>query len=106
MKGNESYRQYVPTGELSLERNTGKVPNDDWFYVLQDDVVVGRFKSFKEAQQDYITRRSTLALPSVASKDSTTLSNTLDQYFLDKELYWAESHKFRRGGGKGGRGGI
>lgn len=106
MKKDEPYRQYIPTGELSLERNTENVPNDGWFYVVRSGAIVGRFKSFKQAQQEYMALRDTLAPFSPIPETKGTRSNALDQYFLDKELYWAESHRFRGGGGKGGRGGI
>ena len=106
MKKNEPYRQYVPTGDLSLERNSDNVPNDDWFYVLENDVVVGRFKSFRQAQHKYIALRDALELPGEYPDSRAARVDILDQYFMEKELYWAESHRFRRGGGKGGRGGI
>lgn len=106
MKKDEPYRQFVPGIGLSLERNTDTVPKDGSFYVIRNGDVVGRFRSLKDAQLEYVAIRDTLVVPKipVAADDESTLA--MDNYFMAKEMYWSQSHNFGRGGGKGGRGGV
>lgn len=106
MKKDEPYRQYVPGTGLSLERNTDTIPKDGWFYVMQNGEVIGRFKTLKHAQQEYVAIRETLIERSTLQESAERSTLDMDNYFLDKELYWSNSHNYRRGGGKGGRGGL
>ena len=106
MKKDEPYRQYVPGTGLSLERNTDTIPKDGWFYVMQNGEVIGRFKTLKHAQQEYVAIRETLIERSTLQESAERSTLDMDNYFLDKELYWSNSHNYKRGGGKGGRGGI
>jgi len=106
MNNGEPYRQYVPGTGLSLERNTDIIPKDGWFYVMQNGEVIGRFKTLKHAQQEYVVVRDTLVERGMPQESAERSTVKMDNYFLDKELYWSESHNYRRGGGKGGRGGL
>jgi hypothetical protein len=47
----DSYRQYLPALELSIERHTNAVPNDGWWYLLRAGETLGRFKTRKAAQE-------------------------------------------------------
>ncbi len=106
MKKDEPYRQYIPGVALSLERNTEAVPKDGWFYIIKGGESIGRYRFLKQAQQEYTAIRDTLVerRPPQSTADAGTLA--MDSYFSEKELYWSASHKYRRGGGKGGRGGL
>ena len=106
MKQDEPYLQYVPGPGLSLERNTSTVPKDGWYYVIRDGEIISRSKSLTQAQKEYIAIRVTLVEHKTADASVDSRSLALDNYFAEKELYWSQSHSFRRGGGKGGRGGI
>ena len=106
MKQGEPYRQYVPGTALSLERNTDIVPNDGWFYVIKNGEVVGRFKTLKHAQQEYVAIRDDLVERQVPKDEGDANTLVMDSYFLAKELYWSDSYNYRRSGGKGGRGGL
>ncbi len=100
------YRQTIPELELSIERGTNRVPEDGRFYVLRNGEVLGAFRSFKKALELYkrVVEESGYRPPPV---EKQSLSQQAVARYLDaKDLYWAESHKYRALGGKGGRGGV
>lgn len=47
----DSYRQYLPALELSIERYTPAVPGDGWWYLLRSGETLGRYKTRKVAQE-------------------------------------------------------
>lgn len=105
MRSSEPYRQFIPHLGLSLESNTESVPRDGFFYVVRNGDIVGRFKTLKQALAEYRSIRDSL-LPKDDRFHDVSATAHIDAYLLDKELYWAEAHRFRHRGGKGGRGGV
>ena len=110
MKGQcESYRQFILNLNLSIERNTGQVPSDGRYYIVREGHVIESFRSIKKAQEKfqqlvkesgYKPEVTTLAKPRSPSEEG------LERYLDAKDVYWAESYKYRGKGGRGGRGGV
>lgn len=103
----DSYRQYIPDLNLSIERYTEQTPNDGKYYVLQNGEVLGSFRSLKQAQEIFkkVVQESGYK-PSPPKRSKTTSELMTERYMEAKELYWADSHRYRGGGGRGGRGGV
>jgi hypothetical protein len=104
----DNYKHYIPDIKLSIERNTRDVPNDDCYYIVRDGKIIDKSRTLKKAKEvfDKMVKESGFK-PKVERDGSKDLKDyALDQYFLAKEVYWAESYKHRGRGGKGGRGGI
>lgn len=98
----EPYRQAVPTVGVSLERNTGRVPNDGYYYVLLNGEVKGRYRSLRQAQSQY---KQLLAdsgwkpdPPETATIDPAR--EATERYMDGLENYWSNAHKHTRRGGK------
>jgi hypothetical protein len=51
----DSYRQYLPALDLSIERHTDAVPDDNSWYLLRAGQILGRYKSRKAAQEVWVT---------------------------------------------------
>jgi hypothetical protein len=102
-----SYRQAIPDLSLSIEKATDKVPPDGKYYVLQNGKVLGAFRSVKQAQDLYrkVVQESGYQ-PAPVATGKTASEIATENFLATKDLYWAESHKYRGGGGKGGRGGV
>lgn len=104
----DSYKHYLPALRLSVERSTGNVPNDGRFHVVYNGHIVGSYRSVKKAEEKFRQLIDDLGYspePIIVKKRSTAQEN-IDRYLEAKDMYWAESHKYKGGGGKGGRGGI
>lgn len=83
-----TYKQYIPDLQLSIERSTGVVPNDGRFHVLHAGKVLGSFSSLKKAQELYkgvITESNYKPLQVKAVSQGE-----IDRYLDKKSLYWAE----------------
>jgi hypothetical protein len=105
--GTESYRQAIPDLNLSIEKATDKVPDDGKYYVLQNGKVLGAFRNLKQAQVLYrkiVQESGYKPTPVTTTKSAAEMAT--ENYLAAKDLYWAESHKYRGGGGRGGRGGV
>ncbi|MEE9199613.1 MAG: hypothetical protein V3U26_07455, partial [Dehalococcoidia bacterium] len=100
-----SYRHLLPSLELSIERNTSKVPNDDLFYLVKGDAVIGKYRYLKKAEEAFraLVKESGYRPPKEKPQNKSAGELSIEQYLDSKELYWAESHRFRGQGGKGGR---
>ena len=101
MKNAAPYRQYVPSIELSLEKNTEDVPDDGWYYVIKSKEVVGRFKRYSHAHEVYKAIRDELVKRIIVDAPSDLKGSFMDQSLASAELGWANAHVFRRRGGKG-----
>jgi len=80
---------------------TKAVPSDGYYYVLLIGEVKGRFRNRTAALELYreLLEATGYTPPPV---DKTTPRNEAVEGYLDaKELYWGESHKHARRGGKG-----
>ena len=103
----ETYRQYIPDLELSIERATSDVPNDGKYYVRHGRMILGAYKTLKQAREHF--KRivaETGYKPKVSAEKKTAAEEQIQRYMEAKDLYWAESHRYRGGGGRGGRGGV
>jgi len=104
-----SYRHYIPEVSLSIERNTAAVPGDDKFYVIHEGNMVAGFRSLKKAEERFrqLIEEIGYKRPALtSSRQCSPAEEELDRYLVAKELYWAESYKYKGRGGKGGRGGV
>lgn len=98
----EPYRQAIPTTGVSLERNTGRVPGDGFYYVLVDGEVKGRYRDLRRARLQYKEMVAATGWKP-APPEKTTLDPSRDEVerYLDRlEDYWTDSHKHARRGGK------
>ena len=104
---NDAYRQYIPDLNLSIERHTERVQSDGKYHVLRNGETLGSFRSLKQAQDVFrkVVQDSGYK-PSAPKRSKTPFDIMTEQYMEAKELYWADSHKYRGGGGRGGRGGV
>jgi hypothetical protein len=84
------------------------VPNNNYYYVIRDGEIIGKYRTLKEAKElfDKLVKDSGYKPKLENSKPKDMSDYELDQYFHAKEVYWAESYKYRGKGGKGGRGGV
>lgn len=54
------YRQSLPDHSLSIEQDTDAVPSDGFYYVIQNGVQRGRYRSLPQAQKRYSEIKKTL----------------------------------------------
>lgn len=104
----DTYRHYIPELGLSIEKNTTSVPQDGKYYLLRDGKVVKAFRTLRKAE---VAFREALAetgyTPRPVEKQAKSAAEQDIERYLDaKDLYWAESYKYRGKGGKGGCGGV
>lgn len=104
----DTYKHYIPDIGLSIEKNTENVPHDGKYYLLRDGQIVGAFRTLKKAELAF---RELLAeagyTPKPAEKQTKSAAEQNIERYLDaKDRYWAESHKYRSKGGRGGRRGV
>jgi len=104
----ENYKHYIPDLKLSIEKNTNNVPNNNYYYVLKDGIIIEKQRTLKKAKElfEKLVTESGFK-PQIRNREiKDTHDYELDKYFLAKEIYWANSHKYRGKGGQGGRGGV
>ncbi|MGE5554242.1 MAG: hypothetical protein ACM3XZ_10080 [Betaproteobacteria bacterium] len=109
------YRQYNQRAGVSLEQGTPAVPADNRYHLLHLGKLVGSYPSLKRAMNAYrklvqeILGESSDGSPA-GEEGATRKEKKVDpvkestERFLDaKDAYWANSHKYRRGGRLGRR---
>ena len=103
-----SFRQVIPDVQLSVEKDTDAVPKDGKYYVVYKGEIKGAFRSIKPAQQMFSEFVKEIGYtPSTMSTRRKSASElATDRYLEEKDFYWANSYKYRGGGGRGGRGGV
>lgn len=103
-----TYRHFIPKLSLSIERNTARVPSDGKFYILREGQIVDNFWALGKAEARFrqLVKESGYKPEVAATKPRSVADEALERYLDVKDLYWAESYKYRGKGGKGGRGGI
>lgn len=108
MASDENYKHYIPELKLSIEKNTVNVPNNNYYYVISDGEIIAKHRTLKMAKElfDKMVKESGYKPKIEKSKQKDSRDHELDRYFLAKEIYWAESYKYRGKSGKGGRGGL
>jgi len=104
----ERYRHFVPAISLSIEKNTGNVPNDGKFYLVKAGMVIQSFRSRRLAEERFrqMLVESGYRPEWKPSKSINPLDESMERFFTSKEVFWAEGPKSMKKGGKGGRGGV
>lgn len=101
------YRQGIPDLNLSIERATFNVPKDGRYHIVKESNIIANFKSLKQAQEFYWKIVHDLGYkPKTEPNQKSAAELAIERHLDAKGLYWAESHKYREHGGKGGRGGV
>ncbi len=108
MASDGNYKHYIPELKLYIERNTANVPKNNYYYVIRDGEIIEKYRTLKKAKElfDKMVKESGYKPKLEDSKQKDDHDYELDKYFLAKEIYWAESYKYRGKSGKGGRGGV
>ncbi|MBA7687562.1 hypothetical protein ES703_96026 [subsurface metagenome] len=109
MRSNDgSYRHYLPNLTLSIERNTGRVPSDGRFHIVNNRKVIASFRSRKKAEERFyqLVEESGYELIKPTDKPLSPTEEAIERYTLAKDLFWAEGPKYRPKGRRGGRGGV
>jgi hypothetical protein len=103
-----TYRHFIPELSISIERNTARVPNDGKFYILRDGEVIDTFRIIARAEARFrqLLKESGYKPEVSPTKPRSVVDEKLERYLDAKDLYWAESYKYRAKGGKGGCGGV
>lgn len=103
-----TYRHFIPDLGLSIERNTARVPSDGKFYILRGGEVIDSFRAIGKAEARFrqLVKESGYKPELLPVKTLSVADEKLERYLDAKDLYWAESYKYRAKGGKGGRGGV
>jgi hypothetical protein len=107
MANENFYRQTLPDLDLSIERATESTPDTSKYHVIRSGEVVSSYRFLREAKKTFrkIVEESGYSPPPVSPGKSHSEMMT-ERYMESKEIYWANSHKYRAGGGRGGRGGV
>ena len=103
-----TYRHFIPELSISIERNTARIPNDGKFYILREGQIIDSFRTIGKAEARFrqLVKESGYKPKVSPTKPPSAIDEKLERYLDAKDLYWAESYKYRAKGGKGGRGGI
>ena len=103
-----TYRHFIPELGLSVERNTASVPKDGKFYILRGGEVIDSFRAIGKAEARFrqLVKESGYKPEVLPVKPRSATEEKLERYLDAKDLYWAESYKYKARGGKGGRGGV
>ncbi len=102
-KYTSDYKLLIPKLDLSVEKNTGRVPSDNKFHVVYKGNIVASYHSKREAEERFhqIVEESGYKPEPIPDKVVTPGEETIDRYFQAKDLFWAEGPKYRPRGGKG-----
>jgi hypothetical protein len=98
----DAYRQTLPAAGLSIERHTGRVPDDGHYYVLVRGNIKGRYRALKQAQARYkeLAAESGWSPGPLDRASVDPGRDAVERYLNELEEYWAGSHKHTRRGGK------
>jgi len=98
------YKREVPDIGLSVERATENVPDDDLFYLLKDGQVLESFANEKAAVTRFQKMLTEIGYEPPKPGPDTPLTpreEALRRHFDRMEIFWSDSHKHQRKGGKG-----
>lgn len=107
----EFYRHRLPEGDLSIERNTPSVPQDGRFHILMKGTIVASFRSLRQAEARFAELKRELGIPQSKKSSEQEQRDPIAREHIERlldaaEAYWSESHRYRKRGGPGGRGGV
>ncbi|MBI2831128.1 MAG: hypothetical protein HYX79_02600 [Chloroflexi bacterium] len=81
------------------------MPNDGKFHVIKEGKIIESFRSKKLAEEKFKQ-----LLAETGFKPEPLRAQPLDEsderYVLEKDIFWAEGPKYKKKGGRGGRGGV
>lgn len=97
------YKHYIPELNLSIEKNTEKVPSDGKFHLLKDGKIIESFRSQKKAEEKFkqLVFDSGYKPKVPDNKSTDTVSETVDRFLRDKTIFYAEGAKYKKRGGRG-----
>lgn len=108
------YRQFNERAGVSLEQGTPDVPPDNKYYLRRGTEQVGSFPSLKRAMSAYQKLVQEILAQGAAEgavdpaaaaheKKVDPVKESTERFLDAKDAYWANSHKYRRGGRLGRR---
>jgi len=102
------FRLDVPEISLSIEQNTENVPHDGRYHVVKDGVILASYPSLKRARDRLQKLKDEAGYQPTQDNaaEKSPAKEHVERLMDAASSYWGASHKFRGGGGKGGRGGI
>ena len=102
------FRLDVPEIGLSIQQNTEDVPRDGKFHIMRDGAVVASYPSLKRARDRLQKLKEEAGYQPQQNVDAEGVAakEHVERLMDAASSYWSASHRFRGGGGKGGRGGI
>lgn len=107
---NDFFRMNLPDLALSIEQNTENVPQDGRFHVIHNGVDLGSYPNLKRAREHFqkIKDAAGFQAPGAEPPGGAGAANKehIERLLDAASSYWSQSHKFRSGGGRGGRGGV
>lgn len=107
-KEGETYRHFIPEINLSIEKNTAKVPADGRFHIVRTGVIMQSFRSRKLAEDKFrqLVKESGFKPKMLENDRMNPMNESIERYMMAKDAFWAEGPKYRSRGGRGGRGGV
>ncbi len=102
------FRLALPEMSLSIEQNTENVAHDGRFHVLHQGAEVGTYPTLKKAREQFQKLKEASGYQAPAQAEGADVANKehIERLLDAATSYWSQSHKFRGGGGRGGRGGV
>lgn len=107
-RGGDTYRQFIPGAEFTIERNTANVPSDGKYYIVRAGKILMGFRSRKLAEQKFreLVRESGFEPKPPFVEQIDPGQESVERYAMAKDVFWAEGPRYRAKGGRGGRGGV
>lgn len=105
---NGAYKHFIPRIGLSIEQNTASVPNDGKFYIINKGKITGGFRSRKLAEEKFreLVKESGFKPELHPKEQLDPMNESAESYTISKSIFWAEGPKYKKRGGRGGRGGV
>lgn len=102
------YKHFISKIDLSIEKNTGNVPHDGKFHIVKEGGVIHSFRNRKLAEEKFKQLLTESGFKPVQTHPAKVnpLDESLERYAMAKDIFWAEGPKYRKGGGRWGRGGV
>lgn len=107
----KTFRLAVPEAGLAIEQNTEHVPHDNRYYVLRNGTVVVGYPALKKAREKLQQLKDEMGFKPPEPAAEGSAEERANREHIERLLdaassYWSQSHKYRGGGGRGGRGGV
>jgi len=102
------YKHYIPELNLSIEKNTENVPDDGRFHVVKAGKIIKSFSSRKLAEKKFkqLLEESGFKPEQKHTQQTNPSDEAIERYLISKAIFWAEGPKYKKKGGRGGRGGV